>query len=392
MKLLNRNRDDDLTQVHEPVRGDTDAAYAAGNGTDAAYAAGAGTDAAYAAGTNEHEALPEVADFACASCGAGMDAGQDWCLECGTAAPGRLGGRPGWRAALTVTSATVVLVLGAVVAAYAAMTTDATRDTRDGRPNGAPIQAEVPPPPAPPSATTAPPATGEEPTVPAPEAGSSASEAVPVPGGDGGDDDGGGAFVPGDGGGAGASSVGGGSPAPGAGGGRSGGGGRSSAPPPPAAIGPISLAAGSGFKYDPSDRSGARFSDPTGAYDGSDARGFTISVPRDGDPFGAGIAFRFSNPRDLRSLAIATETEGFTVEVYGSASGTRPPDILDNRWANLGRRTNVKDGTRVSLDSDEVNRVRHVAVWVTTVPAGTGAEEGSNRRTVNLNELRFRGR
>ena len=383
MKLLNRNRDDDLTQVHEPVQANTNGAYAAGTGTNAAHAAGTGE--------HDHEALPEVPDFACPSCGAGMDTGQDWCLECGTAAPGRLGARPGWRAALTVTSVTVVLVLGAVVAAYAAMTTDATRDTRDGQPNGAPIQAQVPPPPGASAPTTTPPATGEEPSIPAPEAGSSGSgaEPIPIPGGDGGE-----VPVPGGGGGGGGggapSGGGGGAPAPGGGGGGGGGGG-SSAPAPPA-VGPISLAADSGSIYDPSDRSGARFSDPTAAYDGSEAQGFTISVPADGDPFGAGIAFRFGNPRDLRSLQIATETEGFTVEVYGSASGTRPPDILDNRWASLGRRTNVQDGTRVSLDSDDVNRVRHVAVWVTTVPPGTGAEEGSSRRKVNLNELRFRGR
>ena len=375
MKLLNRSSDDDLTQVHEPVPADT--------------------DAASAAGTSEHEPvraedpgaedLPEVPDFACPSCGAGMDAGQDWCLECGTAAPGRLGTRPGWRAALTVASATVLLVLGAVVAAYAALNTDATRDTRDGQPNGAPIQAQVPPPPGPLSPTTNPPATGGEPLVPAPESGSSASETEPVPGGDGG-----GASVPlpGDGGAPSGGGVGGGgAPAPGG----SGAGGGSPAPGPKP-VGPIALAAGSGKIYDPSDRSGARFSDPTGAYDGSDARGFTISVPADGEAFGAGIAFRFGEPRDLRSLKIATETEGFTVEVYGSASGTRPPDILDRRWANLGRRTNVKDGASISLDSDEVNRVRHVAVWVTTVPPGTGPDEGGSRRTVNLNELRFRGR
>ena len=367
MKLLNRTRDDDLPQAHEPFPADTSAAPAAGTGHGA-------------------EALPEVPDFACPSCGAGMDAGQDWCLECGTAAPGRLGTRPGWRAALIVTSATMVLVLGAVVAAYAAMTTDATRDTRDGQPNGAPIQAQVPPPPAPPSATTLPPPTGEEPSIPAPEAGSSASGTESVPAGDAG-----GVPMPGDDGGAGvAPSGGGGAPGPGGGGSISGGGGSSA--PAPAQVGPIALAAGSGSLYNPSDRSGARFSDPTGAYDGTERNAFTISAPADGDPFGAGIAFRFRDPRVLSSLKIATRTEGFTVEVYGSDSGTRPPDILDRRWANLGRRTNVKDGATISLDSDEVNRVRHVVVWIAGVPPGTGAEDGGTRRTVALNELRFRGR
>lgn len=365
MKLLNRTRDDDLTQVHEAVPADADELGG--------------------------QALPEVPDFACPSCGAGMDAGQDWCLECGTAAPGRLGTRPGWRAALTVTTVTAVLVLGAVMAAYAAITTDATRDTRDGQPNGAPIQAQVPPPPAPPSATTLPPATGEEPSIPAPKAASSASETEPVPSGDGGadrvPDGGGGAAVTAPSGGGG-----GGAPAPSGRGGGSVSGRGGSAAPAPRPVGPIALAAGSGSIYNPSARSGARFSDPTGAYDGTQRNAFTISAPADGDPFGAGIAFRFGDPRELRSLEIATETEGFTVEVYGSASGTRPPDILDRRWANLGRRTGVKDGAKISLDSDEVNRVRHVLVWIAGVPPGTGAKDGSTRRTVALNELRFRGR
>ncbi|HEV2820453.1 MAG TPA: hypothetical protein VGW11_08100, partial [Solirubrobacteraceae bacterium] len=224
-------------------------------------------------------------------------------------------------------------------------------------------------------------------SIPAPQAGSSASEPVPVPAGDGG-----GSPVPGDDGGFGPSGAGGGdAPAPSGGGGSISGGG---APPTPAPrpVGPIALAAGSGSIYNPSDRNGARFSDPTGAYDGTQRNAFTISAPGDGDPFGAGIAFRFSDPRALSSLKIATDTAGFTVEVYGSASGTRPPDILDRRWANLGRRTNVQDGASISLDSDEVNRVRHVLVWIAGVPAGTGAEEGSTRRTVALNELRFRGR
>jgi hypothetical protein len=64
----------------------------------------------------------------CPTCGAGMAAGQDWCLECGSAAPGRLGGRPGWRAVGTITGLTAVLVAGAAAAGYAAIT--------DPAPNG----------------------------------------------------------------------------------------------------------------------------------------------------------------------------------------------------------------------------------------------------------------
>ncbi|HEV2753865.1 MAG TPA: hypothetical protein VGV36_08545, partial [Solirubrobacteraceae bacterium] len=113
----------------------------------------------------EHGFLPgddqlidlEVPDFACASCGAGMDAGQDWCLECGTAAPGRIDERPGGRAALTIASVVVVLVLSAGVAAYAALSSDAARETQGTDPNGQPLQAQVPPPPGPGAATNTPP-------------------------------------------------------------------------------------------------------------------------------------------------------------------------------------------------------------------------------------------
>nr|MBA3745886.1 hypothetical protein [Solirubrobacterales bacterium] len=68
-----------------------------------------------------------VADYACATCAAAMLAGQDWCLECGNAAPGRLGARPGWRAAFTVIAVTMLLVVSVVVASYAALTSDAER-------------------------------------------------------------------------------------------------------------------------------------------------------------------------------------------------------------------------------------------------------------------------
>ena len=91
------------------------------------------------------EAEVVAPDFACHACGAAMQAGQDWCLECGTAAPGRLGARPGWRAAFTVVSLTMLLVIGAVLASYAALTTDAERQaSAPSAGDGAPIAAQGP--------------------------------------------------------------------------------------------------------------------------------------------------------------------------------------------------------------------------------------------------------
>ena len=50
---------------------------------------------------SSRRAAPEAART-CAPAARRMEAEQDWCLSCGTAAPGRLGERPGWRAASTV--------------------------------------------------------------------------------------------------------------------------------------------------------------------------------------------------------------------------------------------------------------------------------------------------
>ena len=84
-------------------------------------------------------------DFACEACGAAMQRGQDWCLECGTAAPGRLGARPGWRAAFTVVGLTTLLLLCAVVAGYAALTSDAERSASTAPVGSAdPITAQTP--------------------------------------------------------------------------------------------------------------------------------------------------------------------------------------------------------------------------------------------------------
>ena len=94
-----------------------------------------------------------------------MEADQDWCLNCGTAAPGSLGERPGWRAASTVIALALLLVLGAIGAGYAAL----TGDSQPQQQASTPPAATAPPPAAQtaPPATTTPPTTGDgEPTTP----------------------------------------------------------------------------------------------------------------------------------------------------------------------------------------------------------------------------------
>src|SRR5690349_20630931 len=91
------------------------------------------------------EETQPVAARLCASCAVPLEAGQDWCLECGSAQPGRLGGRAGWRATLTVMAATTILALGAAAAAYAALSSDAQRDASAAAPPAAAPVVSTPP-------------------------------------------------------------------------------------------------------------------------------------------------------------------------------------------------------------------------------------------------------
>src|SRR5919108_6079215 len=102
----------------------------------------------------------------CKSCGATMEPGQDWCLQCGTAA-GRLGERPGLRSAMTVLGLTLLLVAGAVAASFAALSEDQTvppsQTAAAGQVAQQPPAATTPPPAAttPPASTSTSPSQGK---------------------------------------------------------------------------------------------------------------------------------------------------------------------------------------------------------------------------------------
>ena len=236
-----------------------------------------------------------------------MDRGQDWCLECGTAAPGRLGARPGWRAAFTVVGLTTLLLCCAVVAAYAALTSDAQRTASAPAGGSAdPIVASTP------GATTTPAPAAVEPGVTGP--GVLPKVAPPA---------GGAALVP--------------KVDP-----------RALLPAKPAAPAAPAPAEGrqGGRRRRRRRRCGAR---AHRAEEGRrpdlrsrQARGrrvrprrvrdrsppstvWDVVVPADGQPINAGLVIDLGKPYALRSLRIATPTDGFTVEIYGAKSAKELP-------------------------------------------------------------------
>lgn len=299
-------------------------------------------------------------DFACESCGAAMARGQDWCLECGTAAPGRLGARPGWRAAFSVVGATTALLLCAVVAAYAALTGDAQRSASTPPVGSAdPIVAQTPGAVAPgtvtpgavpvqPGATgpntAAPPATNTTPIIPARPPGPVTNIPVRPPGpvtnvpvrpppaaASSGRDD-----APGSSG-AGSSASSTGSPGTSA----------AATPSGPAAI---ALAKDAAKTYDQPARPGAEFGPARFAIDDKPSTVWDVVVPADSQPINAGLVIDLGKPHALHSLRLVTTTPGFTVEVYGARSAKElPADVIDKRWIDLTEKKGVEDDTLVSL-------------------------------------------
>ena len=297
--------------------------------------------------------LATVPDFACETCGAAMERGQDWCLECGTAAPGRLGAKPGWRAAFTVVGLTTLLLCCAVVAAYAALTSDAER-TAAAPPAGSgdPITAQVPgtaapgttPPVVQPGVTgpgvtppATPPANGGTPLIPTPKppAGAQNKPIIPVsppPAAANKDAAGSGAATGDD-------------PASG----KESSGSNAAASPASSPV-TIDFAKDAARTYDPTQRAGAEFGPAALAIDAKADTVWDVTVPADGQPIGAGLVIDLGKPYALRSLRLATPTDGFTVEIYGAKSAKQlPEDVIDKRWIHLTDKKFVLDGEPILL-------------------------------------------
>jgi hypothetical protein len=301
------------------------------------------------------ETLPSAPDDAsrlCTNCAALLAEGQDWCLECGTAQPGRIGDKPGWRPALTIVLLTAILAAGAVAAAYAALSSDAER------------QASAPPPPSaqpvvPPAPVQAAPAPAETtPEVAAPEDNADDTPA-PAPKDDAPDP----APAP--------------SPAPApapSGGGDDGaaedegtdGGSDTKTKPEPTTV---ALSPDAASTYDPFDRAGGLTGDPADAIDGRRGTAWEAPVGQDG-LVNIGLLVSLEKAKAFERVRLQAGTPGFTVELYGSKRGTAPEGdpTQTAAWEKL-------DTTR-DFGTDENLRVgkgkwRYVLLWFTDQPADT---------------------
>jgi len=319
----------------------------------------------------------------CANCGSPMEPDQDWCLNCGTAASGSLGGRTGWRAASMVIAITAVLVLGAIGASYAAITSN---DGTKPAPVPPPAQQAATPPATTPPATTPPAtstpststptqstpstATGQLPKVTTPKSTPPSSAPItPAP------------------------------PAP-----------TTSTPPTstppatstpsgtnntstspsttqqptePAAPQPIQLAGDAGKAYDPYGKSKAS-GEAERAIDDDPATSWYVDL-KDPAQAGLGYAIDLGKLQGIREVDLQTPTPGFRIEVYATDEAELPPDILDTRWSHITNVSNVgtkDDGSQKIVLGAGTSKYRNLLLWFTKPPT-----DGSRIRLTEVKPL-----
>jgi hypothetical protein len=326
---------------------------------------------------------------ACANCGAALVEGQDWCLQCGVAAPGSLEtGGPGWRSATIVLAATAALVLGAGAAAYAALTqpsshkvvpkvitiaqvpttptgavtapTTATSSGATATPNGLGTPTTI----KPLGGTTTPPKIPL--TAPTPK--SSPTTSTP------------GTTTK--------SGTGSGESTKGTTKSTTGSGGTTSTEQPT----PILLDTNAASTYNPYNYPASSFGDPSLAIDGETSTAWTAQVePSVAPRMAVGLAIDLKTPQRVGSITLITSTPGMTVQVYGANGSALPTSITDPAWVTLSPSLDAKKRkTRITLrvpSSDRTTKeFRFITLWISAAPqssVGTPSAPGH----VSVNEL-----
>ncbi len=296
----------------------------------------------------------------CANCSAPLAVGQDWCLECGTAMPGRYGRGPGLRSSLGVVGVTLLLVVGAVAAAYAALSADSKQATQTIATTPAtPLTADVP---ATAAGTTTAPAIPATPVLPnaatpttinpaklpaapklpaaTPTPAAAPTPATPAPS----------------------------TPATTTKPKKTTTTGTSTTGTPAAQSAKILLDTDAASTYNPYSLAPGGFGDPAKAIDDDPSTSWTYQLdPSTGGKTLVGVAINLKSAQRVRSITLSA-TPGMTVEFYG-ATGSEPVSITDPGWLHLASRRAITSSTTVTLKTGG-RSLDYLLVWITHAPAG----------------------
>ncbi len=316
----------------------------------------------------------------CQKCGAELKVGQDWCLQCGTAAPGSLSSPgPSWRSATVVLGVTVALVLGAAAAAYAALSQPAPAKPA---PKVVTI-AQAPPATTPSTPTVAPTPTTPSglgtPTTIKPLPGNTKPPKIPLT-----------AATPK------ATTTPATTPAPGTT--KTGGESNESGPTktqPETGSGsgkteeptPILLDTNAASTYDPYNYPTTSFGDPSLAIDGETSTGWTAQVePSVAPKMAVGLAIDLKAAQRIGAITVVSSTPGMIVQMYGSNATALPESITDQAWTALTKSVKAKKRRTHLKLKHSTTAFRFIALWISKAPAsavGTPTAPGH----VSVNEL-----
>jgi hypothetical protein len=305
-----------------------------------------------------------------------MEAGQEWCLQCGAGAPGSLG-TPSWRSAAVAVGAVAVLVLGAAAAGVAALSKGSPRPhvvTTTVAQVAAPTTTT---PVTPGAATTTPKAkvglalgAVKPPKIPLTAVTPKASEKV--------------AKTPS------AETT---TPttttttpsAPA----RSGSGANGERTSEEAQQSAILLDTNAATTYNPYNYPASWFGDPSLAIDGDTSTAWIAQVnPATAPSLAEGLLIDLKAKEKVAVLQLVTSTPGMTVQVYGANGHTVPSSITDPAWVPLSSfKVAKKKHLRLKL-RDAKKAFTFITLWISKAPASViGTPEAPAHIDVNEVEL-----
>ncbi len=330
-------------------------------------------------------ALPDPAHSACAHCGAPLQEGQHWCLQCGAATPGSLDERPNWRPLVVMGLIATLLLAGAAAATAAALS---KHNTVVPPTTLAQVPAPATTPPVSTTTTPAPPATpGAAGGTTTPQASKGANNLlfppttattppkIPAP-----------AATPEPTGSSGSGSGSTGSSKEPTGKGESGSGSaegkgsetgtsttesknKESSSGSGAQLTPILLDTNAATTYNPYKYPEAGFGDPALAIDGETSTAWTAQIQPSSFPkMAEGLLIDLRSPTKLGSVAVRTPTPGMTVQMYGATGKQAPATITEPGWTPLvGSHVLKKKLAHLKLHTEGAE-FRFIVMWIVKAP------------------------
>jgi hypothetical protein len=147
--------------------------------------------------------------------------------------------------------------------------------------------------------------------------------------------------------------------------------------------------------YNPYNYSAANFGDPSLAIDGDSSTGWTALVePSVAPKMAEGLVIDLNTPRKLSAAGLSTTTPGMTAQIYGANGEAPPTSITDPAWIALTpaivakkKHARIKfGGSTAAAQAAAKKAYRFIVLWISQAPAsavGTPAAPGH----VSVNEF-----